>query len=64
MENEQINLVIDTNNAAVAAGDMDGILATFEPNGVLVGQPGYTQKAHQRCAKPSANSWQSARRFL
>ena len=39
MENEQINLVIGTNNAAVAAGDMDGILATFEPSGVLVSQP-------------------------
>ena len=39
MENEQINLVIGTNNAAVAAGDMDGILATFEPSGFLVGQP-------------------------
>ena len=44
MENEQINLVIDTKNAAVAAGDMDGILATFEPNGVLVGQPGIHAK--------------------
>ncbi|MFT5787426.1 MAG: hypothetical protein ACI9KK_002792 [Ascidiaceihabitans sp.] len=44
MENEQINLVIDTNNAAVAAGNMDDILATFEPFGVLVGQPGVHAK--------------------
>lgn len=40
MENEQINAVIEANNAAVAAGDMDAILATFEPNGLLVGEPG------------------------
>jgi len=40
MENAQINAVIDTNNAAVGAGDMDAIIATFEENGVLVGQPG------------------------
>ena len=44
MENEQINLVINTNNAAVAAGDMDGTLATFESNGVLVGRPGMHAK--------------------
>jgi uncharacterized protein (TIGR02246 family) len=43
MENE-INAIIDANNAAVAAGDMDAILATFEPNGVLVGQPGMHAK--------------------
>ena len=40
MEHDQINATIDTNNAAVFAGDMEGILATFEPNGVLMGQPG------------------------
>lgn len=39
MTNE-INAVIDANNAAVATGDMDAILATFEANGVLVGEPG------------------------
>lgn len=44
MENEQINAVIRANNAAVAAGHMDAILATFEPNGVLVGQPGMYAK--------------------
>ena len=40
MEHDQINATIHTNNAAVFAGDMEGILATFEPNGVLMGQPG------------------------
>ncbi len=40
MEHDQIHSTIDTNNSAVAAGDMEGVLATFEPNGVLVGQPG------------------------
>jgi uncharacterized protein (TIGR02246 family) len=40
MEHAQIQSTIDTNNAAVAAGDMDGILATYEPSAVLVGQPG------------------------
>ena len=40
MEHDQIHSTIDTNNSAVSAGDMEGILATFEPNGVLVGQPG------------------------
>jgi uncharacterized protein (TIGR02246 family) len=40
VEHSQIQSTIDANNAAVAAGDMDGILATYEPNAVLVGQPG------------------------
>ena len=40
MEHDQINATINTNNSAVFAGDMEGILATFEPNGVLMGQPG------------------------
>ena len=40
MEHDQINATIDANNAAVAAGDMDAILATFEPNCALVGEPG------------------------
>ena len=40
MEHDQIHSTIDTNNAAVFAGDMEGILATFEPNGVLMSQPG------------------------
>ncbi|MEN8935635.1 YybH family protein [Planktotalea arctica] len=40
MENELINAVINANNAAVGKGDMDAILATFEENGALVGQPG------------------------
>jgi len=40
MEHDQIHSIIETNNSAVSAGDMEGILATFEPNGVLVGQPG------------------------
>ncbi|WP_390913006.1 SgcJ/EcaC family oxidoreductase [Pseudosulfitobacter sp. SM2401] len=44
MEHDQINATIDANNAAVAAGDMDAILATFEPNGALVGEPGMLAK--------------------
>jgi uncharacterized protein (TIGR02246 family) len=36
----QIHSTIEANNAAVAAGDLDAILATFEPTGVLVSQPG------------------------
>ncbi len=40
MEHTQIQHTIDTNNAAVAALDMDGILATYEPSATLVGQPG------------------------
>jgi uncharacterized protein (TIGR02246 family) len=40
MENAKIHSTIETNNAAVAAGDIDGILATFEPNAVLMAQPG------------------------
>ena len=44
MEHDQIHSTIDTNNSAVAAGDMEGVLATFEPNGVLVGQPGMPAK--------------------
>ncbi len=44
MEQDQIHATIETNNAAVAAGDIEGVLATFEPNGVLVGQPGMIAK--------------------
>ena len=44
MEHDQIHAIIDTNNSAVAAGDMESILATFEPNGVLMGQPGMPAK--------------------
>jgi len=40
MEHSQIQTIIDSNNAAVAAGNMDDILATYEPNAVLLGQPG------------------------
>lgn len=40
MDNDQIHATITANNTAVAAGDMDAILATFEPTGTLVGQPG------------------------
>jgi uncharacterized protein (TIGR02246 family) len=40
MEHAQIQSTIDTNNAAVSARDIDGVLATYEPNAVLVGQPG------------------------
>ncbi|MCX7565834.1 SgcJ/EcaC family oxidoreductase [Sulfitobacter sp. F26169L] len=47
MSNDQINATINANNAAVAAGDMDAILATFEENAVLVGQPGSIAKGTQ-----------------
>lgn len=40
MEHDQIDAVIHANNAAVAAGDIDAVLATFESEGALVGQPG------------------------
>jgi uncharacterized protein (TIGR02246 family) len=40
MENAKIHSTIETNNAAVSAGDIEGILATFEPNAVLMAQPG------------------------
>jgi uncharacterized protein (TIGR02246 family) len=40
MDNSKIQFTIETNNAAVAAGDMEGILATYESNAVLMGQPG------------------------
>jgi uncharacterized protein (TIGR02246 family) len=40
MEHAQIQSTIDANNAAVAAGDMNAILATFEPNAVMAAQPG------------------------
>jgi uncharacterized protein (TIGR02246 family) len=42
MEHAQIQSTIDDNNAAVAAGDMDAILASFEPNAVMAAQPGMT----------------------
>ncbi|MFT4743379.1 MAG: hypothetical protein ACI91Z_001354 [Yoonia sp.] len=38
MKNAAINATINANNAAVGVGDMDAILATFEENGVLIGQ--------------------------
>lgn len=40
MEHTQIQSTIDTNNSAVSARDIEAILATYEPNAVLVGQPG------------------------
>jgi uncharacterized protein (TIGR02246 family) len=40
MEHAQIQSTIDANNAAVAARDMDAILATFEPNAAMAAQPG------------------------
>jgi uncharacterized protein (TIGR02246 family) len=44
MENEKINAVVNANNAAVAAGDIDAVIATFEANGALVFQPGMMAK--------------------
>jgi uncharacterized protein (TIGR02246 family) len=40
MEHSQIQSIIDANNAAVAAQDMDAILATYEPGAVMATQPG------------------------
>ena len=40
MDHSQIQSIIDTNNAAVAGGDIGAILATYETNAVLVAQPG------------------------
>jgi uncharacterized protein (TIGR02246 family) len=40
MEHTQIQSTIDKNNSAVSARDVEGILATYEPSAVLVGQPG------------------------
>ena len=42
MEHAQIHATIEINNAAVAAGNMENILATFESKAVLVAQPGMT----------------------
>jgi uncharacterized protein (TIGR02246 family) len=47
VEHAQIQSTIDANNAAVAAGNMDSILATYEPNAVLMGQPGMPVKGTQ-----------------
>ncbi|KKJ75838.1 hypothetical protein WH95_16220 [Kiloniella litopenaei] len=44
MEHNQIHTIIETNNAAVASGDIEGVLVTFEPDGVLVGEPGMIAK--------------------
>jgi uncharacterized protein (TIGR02246 family) len=40
MEHAQIHSTIETNNATVSAGDIEGALATFEPTAVLLAQPG------------------------
>jgi uncharacterized protein (TIGR02246 family) len=42
MEHAQIQATIETNNAAVSAGDIEAALATFEPNAAMVAQPGMT----------------------
>jgi uncharacterized protein (TIGR02246 family) len=44
MEDPQINAVIEANNTAVSNGDVDAALATFEPNAVLIGEPGKQAK--------------------
>ncbi len=40
MDHAQIQSTIDTNNAAVGRGDIEGALASFEANAVMVAQPG------------------------
>ena len=42
MEHAQIQSIIEANNAAVSAGDIEAALATFEPNAAMVAQPGVT----------------------
>jgi uncharacterized protein (TIGR02246 family) len=42
MQHTQIQSTIDTNNKAVMAADMDAILATYEPEALMVAQPGMT----------------------
>jgi uncharacterized protein (TIGR02246 family) len=40
MDHHNIQSTIDTNNKAVAAGDMEAILATYDPNAVMMGPTG------------------------
>jgi uncharacterized protein (TIGR02246 family) len=40
MDHSEIQKTIDTNNAAVAALDIEAILATYEPNAVMATEPG------------------------
>jgi uncharacterized protein (TIGR02246 family) len=40
MDHTQIQATTDANNAAVGRGDIEGALAAFEPNAVMVAQPG------------------------
>jgi uncharacterized protein (TIGR02246 family) len=40
MDHAQINATIEANNAAVAAGDIEAILAVYEPTGAFVADPG------------------------
>jgi uncharacterized protein (TIGR02246 family) len=40
MEQAKIQSTVDTNNAAVSAGDLERALASFEPNAVVMAQPG------------------------
>jgi uncharacterized protein (TIGR02246 family) len=40
MEHAQIQFTIDANNAAVAAGDVDAAVATFEESAAMAVQPG------------------------
>ena len=40
VEHSQIQLTIDTMTTAFSARNIEGILATYEPNAVVVGQPG------------------------
>jgi uncharacterized protein (TIGR02246 family) len=42
MHHAHIQAAIDTNNAAVASGNIDAILATYDTNATMVAQPGST----------------------
>lgn len=39
-EASRVQATVDAMTAAFAAGDVDGILATYEPGAVVVGEPG------------------------
>jgi uncharacterized protein (TIGR02246 family) len=42
MDHAHIQAAIDTNNAAVASGNIDAILTTYDANAAMVAQPGLT----------------------
>lgn len=47
MEKTAILTTIEAMTNAFAAGDMEGILSTYEPNATVVGQPGQPVSGHE-----------------